>query len=280
MDLSGGYFQSEHYARAQYSVGEADGFRFGRKQGYDEGHDEGYNTGYSQGRQNGHKEGYRVGWREAVALGNKNMSIANGEIACFGQLVARLKGEATVAAQNYAALAQKNTQLEAMLAKVQTEHVAVQQALKKLQAEHVATQQAQKQGEAMQGALRKANEQLQQQLEQVSQERDAKHQLSVNRAYKNNRLSIVLGAARDTLREITEEASEPARRIAKLFAVNYARTEAESLARRLIKAPLIGDPEFSNEAPRTVAFVEDMLYIVKTDPPNRLPLPNESFFAD
>lgn len=307
-DLTGGYIGSMHHAWAERSNGMAEGFVTGKNVGFDNGYDEGLDDGRAQGFRNGraqgYREGYNVGWQESATALQPRIDKLNAGIEKGNEINARLNAGIEKANEW---LAEKNTALD---------NLQAQNA--KLAAELATLKAQQQQGAAMQAALRKANEQLQQQLQQTgsiqavlrksntaidslqtqnaklaaemeglksllqqtADERDKKHALVMEQRLRYNRISVALGAARDTLREITEPKCEPARRIAKLFNQNYARTEGEFLAKNWIKMPVMKDPAFETEAPRTYDLIHDMQFIEHTDPPARMPFETDDFYKD
>lgn len=264
--LGGGYIGSWQHAQAQLNVGRSQGFQEGEQVGYDNGYDDGKADGYREGRAQGYREGYQIGWQEhGIAVQpridklNAAYDAANAEIR---------KANAIIPERN------------AKIAELQQANAALTAELAALKAQHQSMLQAQQQAAAMQAALRKANEQLQQQLQQTADERDAKHALAVERAYRYNRLSVAMAAARDTLREATEAKCESARQIAHIFSTSFERNESEALAKRMILSPLVDDPAFSEEAPRTMQLINDMAFIQRVDPPNRIPMDNEQLYDE
>lgn len=260
--LDGGYIGSWHHAQAERYNGHADGFC----EGVDYGRETGHADGYREGRAQGYREGYQIGWQEhAVAVQPR---------------IDKLKAAYNEANDDIQRANKDARDKNAKIAELQQANAALTAELAALKAQHQSMLQAQQQAAAMQAALRKANEQLQQQLQQTADERDAKHALAVERAYRNNRLAVAMAAAHDTLREATEAKCEPARRIAHIFSTNFKRNESEALAKRMILSPLVDDPAFSEEAPRTMQLINDMAFIQRVDPPNRIPMDNEQLYDE
>ncbi len=286
MALDGGYIGSWHHAQAERHNGHADGFC----EGVDYGREAGHADGYREGRAQGYREGYQTGWQEHAVAVQPRIDKLNAGIATANQTVERAnqtieKADNDIGRANVI-IREKNAKIDALTAE-----------LAALKAQHQSMLQAQQQAAAMQAALRKANEklqqvmelqvtlratneQLQQQLQQTADERDAKHALAVERAYRYNRLSVAMAAARDTLREATEAKCESARRIAHIFSTSFERNESEALAKRMILSPLVDDPAFSAEAPRTMQLINDMAFIQRVDLPNRIQMDNEQLYDE